>query len=122
MKVTQELVDRIIARSKKSGYGLSEPLLKRDVLQIENYQPQNLEALALLLVNAYHDKYDLVSIFLAAMVELTDKSINRSCLTDFIQAYESLKSGTDCAITDADVSNTFARAVEAVNSELRRTE
>lgn len=50
------------------------------------------------------------------------KSINRECLTEFVKAYESLKSGTDCAITDADVSNTFARAVEAVNQELRRTE
>lgn len=49
-------------------------------------------------------------------------SINRECLTEFVRAYESLKSGTDCAITDSDVSNAFARAVEAVNSELRRTE
>lgn len=50
------------------------------------------------------------------------KSINRECLLEFTKAYEALKSGTDCHISDSDVSNAFARAIGAVNQELRRTE
>lgn len=50
------------------------------------------------------------------------KHINRECLIEFVKAYESLRAGADCAIQDSDVSNAFARAIEAVNSELRRTE
>lgn len=66
--VTQEFVDRIIARAQASDYGLGEGLThKQGHLKIDQYNPQDLNALALLLVNGYDEKYDLVSVFRAAL-------------------------------------------------------
>lgn len=71
LTVTQALVDRIIARAKNSNYGLSEGLShKLGHLQIRQYSPPNLDSLAMLLVNGYRDKYDLISVFSAAFQEI----------------------------------------------------
>lgn len=68
MIITQEIVDQIIARAKKSSYGLGEGLThKNGHNRIDQFHPQDLEALALLLVNGYDAKYDLVSVFQAAL-------------------------------------------------------
>lgn len=67
MKITQELVDKIIAKAKASDYGLSDGLThKQDHLQISAYARADTDALAMLLVNGYDDKYDLISVFTAA--------------------------------------------------------
>lgn len=71
MKIDQRFVDRVIARAKNSDYGLGEAEThKANVLRIDQYDPEDLQALALLLVNAYTAKYDLVSVFYAALQEL----------------------------------------------------
>lgn len=75
MKITQEMVDRIVDRAAASSYGIGEPLHeKAGVLKIANYETKDLEALALCLVNAYHEKYDLVSIFFAALEVVEEES------------------------------------------------
>jgi hypothetical protein len=83
MNITQEIVDQIIARAKKSSYGLGEGLThKNGHNKIDQYHPQDLEALALLLVNGYDEKNDLVSVFQAALEviagEVNTQSIDKS--------------------------------------------
>lgn len=68
IKISQVIVDKIIARAKTSDCGLSDGLnYKKNHLQINQYAKQDLESLALLLVNGYDEKYDLVSVFRAAL-------------------------------------------------------
>lgn len=72
MNITQELVDRIIKRAKASDFGLSDGLgYKHGHLDIKQYAQQDLTALAVLLVNGYDAKHDLISVFAAALHELT---------------------------------------------------
>jgi len=78
MKIDQQVVSDIIERAKKSDYGLSEGLKnKNGHLLLETYgaKPYNMEILATCLVNAYHNKYDLISIFQAAL-EIVDNQVN----------------------------------------------
>ncbi len=68
MKIDQALINRIITRAKASGYGLdAEP---KTALTLESYSQENLESLALILVTAFEAKYDLVSVFKAALEEV----------------------------------------------------
>lgn len=69
MEINQTLVNKILDRARESPYGLGEPEVN---MEIKHYTP-NIDGLALLLVNNFHSKYDLVSIFAAAMKELSNK-------------------------------------------------
>jgi len=53
--------------------GLSDPEAS---LEISNYADTNLDALAMLLVGGWHSKYDLVSVFSAAMQVIEEKAQN----------------------------------------------
>lgn len=66
IKTTQRFVDKIVARAQNSAMGLGDPKTTYDLSQYEN---PSLESVALLLVNAHVDKYDLVSLMAAAMEE-----------------------------------------------------
>jgi len=74
MKIDQPLVTRILERARASEYGLTEGLsYKQGQHSVAQYSAlgdtgnPDLGALALLLVNAYDGKYDLVSVFKAAL-------------------------------------------------------
>ena len=69
-------MDCIIARAHRSPIGLGEPI-KKDAYNIAHYERQDLQALALLLVSAHEAKYDLVSVFAAALEEVAVKSDSR---------------------------------------------
>lgn len=72
MKIDQSLCDRILKRAQASMYGCGEP---ETSFKINAYTPQDLNALAQMLVGAFHGKYDLISIFLAAMEEFQSNSV-----------------------------------------------
>ena len=79
MKINQELVNRIVERAKKTTYGISDGLThKSGQLSLDSYGGNENggtpEHLALCLVNAYHAKYDLVSIFQATIEELLEEN------------------------------------------------
>lgn len=69
MKIDQDLVNKILDRARESPYGLGEPEVS---MEIKHYTP-DIDGLALILVNNFHSKYDLVSVFAAAMKELSSK-------------------------------------------------
>lgn len=71
--VNQALVDEIVRRAKESEYGLNEPEKKPDITQ---YQPWDIDMLALCLVSSWTEKYDLVSVFAAAMRVIKEKAAN----------------------------------------------
>lgn len=71
MTVTQQLVDHIVARAQNSAMGLSDPKSSYDLKQ---YSEATFETLAMLLVTAHVEKYDLISIFAAALEEVADES------------------------------------------------
>jgi hypothetical protein len=69
--VNQGLVDAIIKRAEASQYGLGKP--ERSV-RMDRYEPHDLSTLALALVSGWHAKYDLVSVFAAALQEVSERS------------------------------------------------
>jgi hypothetical protein len=71
MTVTQELVDRIIDRAKKSQFGLEDE--PHTSLNIERYEPRDLSALSMILVGAFHSKYDLISVMNAALETIAEE-------------------------------------------------
>jgi len=71
--VNQALVDEIVLRAKTAYIGLDRP--DTDPV-IANYSPQNIEALAHCLVSSWTAKYDLVSVFSAAMSVIQEKAAN----------------------------------------------
>jgi hypothetical protein len=74
MKIDQALVDKIILRARLSEYGLSPGLdHKQGHLKIDGYERQDLGALALLLVDGFDEKYDLVSVFKAALETVAEE-------------------------------------------------
>lgn len=84
MIITQEIINEIIERAKSSDLGLMDkPNLPIDIekppiyLDIEQYSGRNFATLALLLVSAYDAKYDLVSIFQAAMEVIEERTLNK---------------------------------------------
>lgn len=72
--VTQLLVNEIVARAKASVWGLSEEA--KTSLSLLAYEEANMDALALLLVNGWEAKYDLVSVFCAALRVVEEKAAN----------------------------------------------
>lgn len=73
--VDQRMVDRIIARAQNSSMGLGDPKNKR-AYDISVYEPQGLEELAILLVSAHHQKYDIISVVYSALLEVLEVSEN----------------------------------------------
>lgn len=71
--VTQDLVDEIIRRAEASNFGLSEREASVDISQ--HAQP-DMDALAMLLVRGWTEKYDLVSVFSAALEVINEKAQN----------------------------------------------
>ncbi len=68
MTITQQDVDQIIAKAKASEIGLGQGLThKQGHNQISQYADHDLDALGMLLVNGYDAKYDLISVFCAAL-------------------------------------------------------
>lgn len=68
MTITQKDVDEIIAKAKASDFGLGEGLThKAGHNRIDQYAQHDLTALGMLLVNGYDAKYDLISVFIAAL-------------------------------------------------------
>lgn len=69
MTITQRDVDEIIAKAKASDFGLGRGLThKNGHNQIDQYaEPHGLSELGQLLVNGYDAKYDLISVFIAAL-------------------------------------------------------
>lgn len=87
MKITQATVDRIIARAKASDFGLGDGLThKQGHNQIDQYAERDLKALGTLLVNGYDAKYDLISVFIAALEIVAEDTMaatpgkQRACL------------------------------------------
>lgn len=77
VKVTQQLVDRIVARAQNSDIGLGNPdkeLKNGKPYLISQYSPPDLRNLALMLVSAHTAKYDLVSIVAAALEEVYEQA------------------------------------------------
>jgi hypothetical protein len=74
MDVTQAMVERILDRARKSEMGLGLGCTdKQNQHNLSMYATltetgkHDLKALGMLLVNAYHEKYDLISVFQAAL-------------------------------------------------------
>jgi acyl-CoA reductase-like NAD-dependent aldehyde dehydrogenase len=75
MTITQKTVDKIIARAKDSDFGLGRGLChKNGHLQISQYADKDLHALGMLLVNGYDAKYDLISVFIAALEVVAEEA------------------------------------------------
>lgn len=70
--VNQRLVDRIVARAQNSDIGLDNPDKGRRSYDLNQYDNPGLQELALLLVSAHHGKYDIVSLFAAALEEMKE--------------------------------------------------
>jgi hypothetical protein len=67
--IDQRLIDRIVARAQNSAMGLGEPKSNASY-SLAPYEQKDFETLALLLISAHVDKYDLVSLVKAAFEEL----------------------------------------------------
>lgn len=71
--VTQKMVDAIVARAKASDFGLDSPVKGPDSYKFAQYGSQDLNALAMLLVNAHFAKYDIISVVAAALQEIAER-------------------------------------------------
>jgi hypothetical protein len=78
--IDQALINRIVNRAIASNLGLSDA--PKSELSFQNYSQQDIESLALILVDAYQSKYDLVSIFGAAMKEIELSAIQSATAAD----------------------------------------
>jgi len=71
MKIDQRIVDKIVARAQNSECGLGNPEKGPSSYQISQYgEHPDLASLAMLLVNAHFSKYDIISVFAAALEEV----------------------------------------------------
>lgn len=70
------MVNEIVRRAKDSPYGLHNYPEKS--LDLNQYRTPDIESLALLLVSAWTEKYDLVSVFYAAMDVIKEKAQNNA--------------------------------------------
>lgn len=71
--VDQRLVDRIIATAQNSVVGLGDPEPGKSYI-LAHYRRPDLFALAMLLVGAHFDKYDIISVFAAALEVIAEES------------------------------------------------
>lgn len=72
--VTQNMVNEIVQRAKDSQWGLSEE--PKASLSLLFYEAAPMDALAIVLVNGFEAKYDLVSIFSAALSVIAEQTPN----------------------------------------------
>lgn len=70
--VCQRTIDRIVARAQNSAIGLGNPEKDR-AYDLSRYSP-SLESIAILLVGAHFEKYDLVALLHAVMEEFSEHS------------------------------------------------
>jgi hypothetical protein len=71
--VSQRFVDRIITRAQNSMMSLGEPKNTNiKPYDLANYVHPDFESVAIMLVGAHEDKYDLVSLMCAAMEEVAE--------------------------------------------------
>ena len=73
MVVTQDLVKEIIARARNSRWGLGDAKCSTS---LDQYAGNDEHDLALLLVTGWEAKYDLVSLFAAAIAVVNEKAQN----------------------------------------------
>lgn len=71
--VNQALVNEIVQRAKDSQWGLGDADMQPE---IEKWSAANLDSLAHCLVSSWSAKYDLVSVFSAAMSVIQEKAAN----------------------------------------------
>lgn len=71
--VNQALVDEIVQRARDSQWGLGDADMQPD---IEKWSSASLDSLAHCLVSSWTAKYDLVSVFSAAMSVIQEKAAN----------------------------------------------
>ncbi len=81
MNINQSLVDRIVARAQNSACSLGKSD-KRDPYNISVYANPELHSLAILLVSAHHDKWDIISIFTAALEVVAEEAKNETRTPD----------------------------------------
>lgn len=76
MIITQQDVDEIVVRARKSELGLGDGLThKNNHLKLSTYAtPHTLDTLAHCLVGGFDEKYDLVSVFSAALTVVAEKA------------------------------------------------
>jgi len=79
MKVTQEFVDKIIARARASQFGLDKG---QGHNQIDQYADPDLNALGMLLINGWDAKYDLISVVVAALEMVEEEAGKKQKLTN----------------------------------------
>ena len=72
MICTQDTVNRILERAKKSPFGLEAP---ERPINMRNYAGATTQTLAMALVGGFHAKYDLISILQAAMEEAYEQGV-----------------------------------------------
>lgn len=70
--INQRLADRIVARAQNSNMGLGDPEEGKSY-NLALYSP-TVDSLAMLLVGAHFEKYDLVSLFAAAINEIAEQT------------------------------------------------
>jgi len=71
--ISQRFIDRIVARAQNSMMGLGEPEKGPRSYDITKHaEPYSMESVALLLIGAHFEKYDLVSITTAALEETAE--------------------------------------------------
>ena len=73
LPVTQDLVNRITEEAQNSHLGLGKSE-KRNPHDLRRYTRPTLESIALLYVDAYQDKYDITSVFAAALQVVSRES------------------------------------------------
>lgn len=76
--VTQDLVNDIIQRAKDSRWGLDDAKCETS---LAHYADEDAHTLAMILVNGWEAKYDLVSLF-AAAIEVVHEKAQNAKLTD----------------------------------------
>ena len=68
----QKLVDEIYRRAQNTNFGCGEP--ETSLKMSESFASESDEHVALMLVGAFHSKYDLVSILLATIETLSENT------------------------------------------------
>lgn len=70
MEINQKTVDQILKLARESSFGLDDERAcdyKQGNLKIDGYANPDFDSLAMCLVNGFHSKYDLISVFSAAL-------------------------------------------------------
>lgn len=114
--VTQRFVDHIVARAQNSAMGLGDP---KSSYSLDNYADKSFEAVAMLLVTAHVEKYDLISLMLAVMQEAfamcsEEKHLRTRQLAKAVEALNNIneRSPHYYESTEARIALTFIKSLE----------